>query len=401
MTTSTKIVGPPEGPGAIRWLRQNLFSSWFNTLLTLVSIVILYFTVTGLFRWIFFGADWTPIVNFPTLYLIGQYPRDQLWRLGLSLWLVALMFGVSWGFWGDLLRTFAIPLAFLLGAIAFFPTTSETFTMAIRIAFLVNPILILIGYWIGKRSVLRSSMVLSAWVIISLFIPILLRGFSGNETIPTVETSLWGGLLVTLLLAVGGITLSMPIGLALALGRRSSLPMVKLFSTIFIEGIRGVPLVSILFVFSIILALFLPPKSRLDRLVRALLAMTFFSAAYTAENVRGGLQAVPPGQTEAAVALGLNNIQTMTFIVLPQALRAVIPAIVGQFISLFKDTTLAIIVGISEILFIGRSILNSDPAFVRSQAEVFIFIAAIFWIFSSIMSAASRQLETALGVGER
>ena len=311
------------------------------------------------------------------------------------------MFGVSWGFWGDLLRTFAIPIAVILGAIGFFPTKSETFTMSIRVAFLVSPILTLIGYWIGKRGFLRSWIILAAWFVTSIFIPVLLRGFSGNETIPTVETTLWGGLLITLLLAVGGITLSFPIGLALALGRRSSLPMVRLFSTIFIEGIRGVPLVSILFMFSIILALFLPPESRLDRLVRALLAMTFFSAAYTAENVRGGLQAVAPGQSEAANALGLNNFQTMFLIVLPQALRAVIPAIVGQFISLFKDTTLAIIVGISEILFIGKSILNSDPAFVRSQAEVYIFIAAIFWIFSYIMSAASRQLETSLGVGER
>jgi len=392
---------PPEGPGPIRWMRQNLFSSVFNTILTFVSIGIIYFTVTGLFRWIFFVADWTPILNFPTLYLIGQYPRDQIWRIGISLWLVAFMFGVSWGFWGDLLRTFAIPLAVILGAVGFFPTNSETFTMSIRVAFLVSPILILIGYWIGKRGFLRSWMILATWFITSIFIPVLLRGFNGNATIPTVETTLWGGLLITLLLAVGGITLSFPIGLALALGRRSSLPMVKLFSTIFIEGIRGVPLVSILFMFSIILALFLPPESRLDRLVRALLAMTFFSAAYTAENVRGGLQAVAPGQSEAAKALGLNNFQTMFLIVLPQALRAVIPAIVGQFISLFKDTTLAIIVGISEILFIGKSILNSDPAFVRNQAEVYIFIAAIFWIFSYIMSAASRQLETSLGVGER
>ena len=391
---------PPVGPGPIRWMRQNLFSSWFNTLLTLASVVIIYFSVTALIRWIFLLADWTPILNFPTLYLIGQYPRDQLWRIGISLWLVAFMFGVSWGFWGDLLRTFAIPLAIILGLVAFFPTSSETFTMEIRIAFLVNPFLILIGYWLGRRSIFRSWMILAAWFAASIFIPVILRGFDGNENIPVVETTLWGGLLITLLLAVGGITLSFPIGVALALGRQSTLPVVKFFSTMFIETI-GVPLVSILFMFSIILALFLPPESRLDRLIRALLAMTFFSAAYTAENVRGGLQAVGPGQTEAAKALGLNNLQVMAFIVLPQALRAVIPAIVGQFISLFKDTTLAIIVGISEILFIGKSILNSDPAFVGSQAEVYIFIAAIFWIFSYIMSAASRQLESALGVGKR
>ena len=153
--------------------------------------------------------------------------------------------------------------------------------------------------------------------------------------------------------------------------------------------------------FSILLALFLPTESRIDRLLRALMAMTVFSAAYMAENVRGGLQAVPQGQVEAAKALGLNNFQIMTFIVLPQALRAVIPAIVGQFISLFKDTTLVVIVGINDLLGIGKSILNIEPEFVRLQAEVYIFIAAIFWIFSYFMSYASRQLENALGVGER
>jgi general L-amino acid transport system permease protein len=206
---------------------------------------------------------------------------------------------------------------------------------------------------------------------------------------------------VTILLAAGGIILSFPIGVALALGRRSSLPVVKIFSTAFIEIVRGVPLVTILFMFSIILALFLPPESRLDRLMRALMAMIIFSSAYMAENVRGGLQAVPSGQEEAGKAVGLSNFQIMTFIVLPQALRLVIPAIVGQFISLFKDTTLAIIVGISELLAIGRSIINSDPMFIQRQLEVFIFIAFLFWIISYVMSSSSRQLESQLGVGQR
>lgn len=161
------------------------------------------------------------------------------------------------------------------------------------------------------------------------------------------------------------------------------------------------PLITILFMFSIILVLFLPAESRIDRLLRALMGMTVFSAAYMAENVRGGLQAVPSGQVEAAKAVGLNNFQITTLIVLPQALRAVIPAIVGQFISLFKDTTLVVIVGINDLLGMGKSILNTDPEFVRLQAEVYLFIAAIFWVFSYFMSYASLQLEKALGVGER
>ncbi|MCZ6530264.1 MAG: amino acid ABC transporter permease, partial [Chloroflexi bacterium] len=168
-----------------------------------------------------------------------------------------------------------------------------------------------------------------------------------------------------------------------------------------IEIVRGVPLVTILFMSSIILALFLPQGFRIDRLIRALLGMTLFSAAYMAENVRGGLQSIPKGQTEAAKAVGLSSFQTTVLIVLPQALRAVIPAIVGQLISLFKDTTLAIIVAINELLSIGKSVIQSDVEFLQLQLEVFIFIAAVFWIFSSVMSFSSRRLEERLGVGER
>jgi general L-amino acid transport system permease protein len=230
---------------------------------------------------------------------------------------------------------------------------------------------------------------------------VLLPGVRGIPGLPVVGTTAWGGLLVTMLLAVGGIVLSFPVGVLLALGRRSSLPVVKLFSILFIEVVRGVPLVTILFMFSVILALFLPAESRIDRLLRALMAMVVFSAAYTAENVRGGLQAIPEGQVEAAKALGLNNFQITTFIVLPQALRLVIPAIVGQFISLFKDTTLVVIVGINDLLGIGNAVLNLRPEFVRLQMEVYLFIAAIFWIFSYFMSYASLELEKALGVGER
>jgi len=230
---------------------------------------------------------------------------------------------------------------------------------------------------------------------------VLLPGFGGGEILTHVPTSLWGGLLVTVILAVGGIVLSFPIGVLLALGRRSSLPVVKGFSIFFIETIRGVPLITILFMFSLILQVFLPVGSRFDRLLRALIGITIFSAAYMAENVRGGLAAVPPGQIEAAKAVGMRGFQINFFIVLPQALRAVIPAIVGQFISLFKDTTLVIILGINELLGIGRAVINSDPQFVQLQLEVYTFIALLFWVFSYAMSYSSRQLESALGVGER
>jgi general L-amino acid transport system permease protein len=265
----------------------------------------------------------------------------------------------------------------------------------------LNFLLLLIGSWLGKKEAVKVSYIIYGWVIIPIVFLLLLTGFANSKIIPSVATTFWGGLLVTFLLAAGGILISFPIGVLLALGRRSSLPVVKVFSTIFIETIRGVPLITILFMFSIILALFLPADSRIDRLVRALMAVTVFSAAYTAENVRGGLQSVPPGQIEAAKAVGMNGFQTMLFIVLPQAIRAVLPAIVGQFISLFKDTTLVVIVGINDLLGIGRSVVNSDPEFVQLQLEVYLFIAMIYWVFSFLMSLASRRLEAALGVNAR
>jgi general L-amino acid transport system permease protein len=243
--------------------------------------------------------------------------------------------------------------------------------------------------------------VLIGWLLSFILTPLLLRGFEGSSLLPSVETSLWGGLLVTLVLAVGGLLLAFPIGILLALGRRSTLPVVHYSSVIVIEGVRGVPLITILFMTSIIVALFLPPELRIDRLVRAMFGMTIFAAAYMAENVRGGLQAIPPGQVDAAHSIGLSGFQTTFLIELPQALRAVIPSMVGQFISLFKDTTLAVIVGITELLAIGRAVIQSDPEFIQLQAEVFVFIAAVFFVLSSVMSYSSRKLEVRLGVGER
>jgi general L-amino acid transport system permease protein len=207
--------------------------------------------------------------------------------------------------------------------------------------------------------------------------------------------------MLNLMVAAIGIVASFPIGVLLALGRRSTLPVVKVFCTLFIELVRGVPLITILFMGSLLLPLFLPEDVRIDRVIRAVIGITLFSAAYMAENVRGGLQAIPEGQYEAARAIGLNAPLTTLLIILPQALRLVIPAIVGQFIALFKDTTLLIIVGINEILGIGKSIVLGNPEWVGAQIEVYLFIAALFWVFTYAMSYSSRRLERALGVGER
>ncbi len=402
MTVPVESIKPPAPPGPILWIRKNLFNTWYNSILTILLLIISYFAVTGIFKFIFINADWRPVVNFPILYLVGQFPRDQLWRVALSAAIVSLMFGVSWGVWGKLIRPFALSLGAFFGILALLPVDSEILSVANRAILFLNLLLVFGGFALRRIEAIRGSHIAMAWIIAAALIALaILPGFRGSSLLPAIPTTLWGGLLVTLLLAAGGITLSIPIAIFLALGRRSTLPVVKGFCVVFIETIRGVPLITILFMFSVMIQLFLPEESRIDRLVRALIGMTIFSAAYTAENIRGGLQAVALGQIEAAKAVGMKNWQITALIVLPQAIRAVIPAIVGQFIALFKDTTLVLILGINELLGIGRAVINSDPEFIQLQAEVYIFIAMLYWILSSIMSYSSRQLEAALGVGER
>ena len=402
MSVTNQSAAPPKPPGPIAWMRKNLFNTWYNAILTVLSIVIIYFLLRVLIEWVLFFADWSPVAEFPMLFMVGQYPRDELWRIGLSMSIFAFLMGISWGIWRGLIQSFAITFAAFLGVVALLPFQVYFLRVGDRIALLASIGLLLLGYWIGRSYKPKSSYVAAAWVAATMFVIIvLLLGYGNSKFIPSVPTTVWGGLMVTILLSVGGIVLSFPLGVLLAFGRRSTLPVVKGFSTVFIETIRGVPLITILFMFSLILQVFLPVGSRFDRLLRALIGITIFSAAYMAENIRGGLQAIPEGQIEAAKAVGMNSMQINLLIVLPQALRLVIPAIVGQLISLFKDTTLVIILGINELLGIGRSVINASPEFVQLQLEVYAFIALLFWLISYAMSYASRQLEIALGVGKR
>jgi general L-amino acid transport system permease protein len=401
VSTAQETIRPPEPPGFLTWVKQNLFNNWYNSLLSIVTLVLIGWAAVGMFRWVFLQADWRPVTSSPLLYLVGQYPRAELWRLGGGILITSFILGVSWRFLGGIMRVFTMTYALFLIAVAVWPSQSQTLTIGMRLGLVANLGIILLGYLSGGFNFIKSRYILAAWVVDLIISLILMRGLSSVETLPVVPTSQWGGLLVTLILAVGGITLSFPIGVMLALGRRSSLPVVSIFSTAFIEVIRGVPLIGLLFLSSLILPLFLPPDIRIDRLLRALIGMTIFSAAYMAENVRGGLAAVPNGQVEAAKAVGLNSFQITTLIVLPQALRAVIPPIVGQFISLFKDTTLASGVAVLEFLSVGRSIIQANPEYIGLQMEVYLFIAAVFWVFSYMMSYASQRLEVALGVGER
>jgi general L-amino acid transport system permease protein len=405
-TTTETLPGPPAALSLTQWLRRNLFNTWYNALLTLASIAVLFLALKGILTWVFVTANWTPVAKSLKLFAVGQYPVDQIWRVGVILAMLSFLMGISWGVWGGTVRTFAIALGLGLGMIAFlpidlYPVNEDKLDLMLRLGFLLNPFLVVVGYLLGRTRAIKARLLVVLWLLSLVLTFLLLSGFRNSKVLPLVETGLWGGLLLTFLLAFVGIAASFPIGVLLALGRRSSLPVLKLFCTLFIELVRGVPLVTILFMFSLILPLFLPENIRIDRVIRAMMAMTFFAAAYMAENVRGGLQAIPNGQIEAAKAVGLNGFQTTALIVLPQALRAVIPAIVGQFIALFMDTTLAIIVGLVELLAVGKAVLNSNVQWLLLDKEVYLFIAAVFWIFTYSMSYASRRLEHALGVGER
>lgn len=391
---------PPDPPGPMKWARDNLLGTWQNALLSLVSGIVLFFLLYQAIFWTIFRADWRPVYEFPLLYLVGQYPREDLWRIGIILAIFFFLLGVSWGKWKGLIGTITIIGMGGLAVVAVLAFLGVIGSSSLGIFMVATIFVAVLGKLLGEWKKLTGMIIMAGWVVAPVLMIILLSGFDNSDWLSSVSTTAWGGLLITFLLAIGGIVLSFPIGILLALGRRSNLPVVKAFCVFFIETIRGVPLITILFMFSVILALFLPQEARLDRVLRALMAMIVFSSAYMAENIRGGLQAVPPGQVEAAKALGMNGFIITVFIVLPQAIRVVIPAIVGQFISLFKDTTLVVIVGINDLLGIGKSIINSSPEFVQLQTEVYIFISVIYWIFSYLMSIASRKVEAAMGVSE-
>ena len=397
---------PPAALGPLQWLRKNLFSTWYNAILTLVSLVLIYVAVRGIITWVFFVADWTPVKQSLKLFAVGLYPLEEIWRVGAILAMVSFLAGLSWGVWGGVVRTFAIAIGsgFIVIALLpfdLYPQNGDPLDLMLRLQFLALPALTILGFVLGRKTGVRGRLVLILWLLSFFLTLVLLGGFGDSSLLPRVESSAWGGLLLTFLLALVGIVASFPIGVALALGRQSSLPILKVFCTLFIEMVRGVPLVTILFMASIILPLFLPEEIRIDRVLRAMIGMTLFAAAYMAENVRGGLQAIPRGQYEAAKAVGLTGFQTTTFIIMPQALRAVIPAIVGQFIALFMDTTLAIIVGLMELLAVGKAVLQSNQEWLLRDKEVYLFVAVVFWLFTYAMSYASRRLESALGVGER
>ncbi len=389
--TFTQEVKPPNTKkGPVKWLKDNLFSTWYNTILTCLGLVILFFVFKGVFTWVFTQANWKVIPANLQILSVGSYPLEQIWRVSTVIYGLAVLLGLSAGIWNGLTRQITVAIGCIGAIILLLP-----FHIAVREHALIATVILAVCFAIGRNKDNWKRWVVVGWLLSFPWTMMMLHGF-GAETVTTTN---WGGLLLTLILAAIGILACFPLGVLLALGRRSQLPAIKWVSTIYIETVRGVPLITLLFMGSILLPIFMPGDFQLDKVIRAMVVLTLFSAAYMAENVRGGLQAIPQGQVEAAQAVGLTYPKTMLFIVLPQALRSVIPAIVGQFIALFKDTSLVSVVGLLDLLGIGRSILG-NPDWQGLQPEVYLFIAAIYFVFCYAMSFVSQKVEADLGVGK-
>ena len=364
------IAAPLAALGPLRWIRDNLFSSVFNSMLTLLLIALLVWIIPPLAKFLVIdavwsgtdreaclatearpqvGACWAFVREWFSFFIYGPYPADQRWRVDLFFALIA--FGAAWLLWLDAPRRD-------LGALFFF-------------------------------------------VVLPIVSVALLRGFPPIG-LAFVDTALWGGLLVTLVVASVGIVVSLPIGIVLALGRRSAMPAVRLISVLFIEFVRGVPLITVLFMASVMLPLFVPPAWSPDKLMRALVGIALFSSAYMAEVVRAGLQSIPKGQHEAAQALGLGYWASLRFIVLPQALKVTIPNIVNSTIALYKDTTLVFIVGIFDFLR-TIEIARGDPRWATPVTSFtgYAFAALFYFATCHLMSRYASGIERRLRAGER
>ena len=359
---------PPLAPtGALGWLRANLFSSPANIALTLLCVLFIAWAIPPLVRFFLIDAVWSgadreaclatpehPAVGacwafvrvWFSYFVYGFYPAGQRWRV--DLFFIALAFGIVW-----LLRLSAPRRD--LGALYFF-------------------------------------------VVLPVLSFVLLHG-APPIGLAVVPTALWGGMLVTVIVATVGIVFSLPLGILLALGRRSDLPVVRLLSVIFIEFVRGVPLITVLFMASVMLPLFVPDRLAPDKLVRALVGVAMFASAYMAEVVRGGLQGVASGQEEAAASLGLRWWHAQAFIVLPQALRIIVPGIINTVVDLFKDTTLLTIIGLFDLLGTVEQALK-DPAWLGFATEGYVFSAIVFFVCCYAMSAYGRNMERRLAKGQ-
>lgn len=349
---------PMSQVGIVGWVRENLFGSRTNTILTLVSLYVLYILVVPLVDWAVINANW-----------VGEDKSVCEANKAGACWIFIaarfnqIMFGLYYGANPD--QIWRPTLAFALLIVLAIPLFIESFKYKLQLG-----AFILFGY-----PFVTFALIHGAWL-----------------GLPVAGTSEWGGFMLTFVLASVGIVGALPIGILLALGRRSELPVIRTFSITFIEFWRGTPLITILFMASVMLPLFFPSEVDFDKVLRAMIGITMFQSAYTAEAIRGGLQAIPKGQFEAAEALGHNYWKMMAFIVLPQALRISIPGIVNTFIALFKDTSLVSIIGLLDLLNMAL-ITSRSLEWKGFDLEGFTFAAFIFWICCYAMSRYSRAIE--------
>jgi general L-amino acid transport system permease protein len=358
--TDTRMDGikpPRTSVGVIGWLRANLFNSWYNSLLTLAILFLFYKTIPPFVRWAFIDSLWTST---------GQ----ECHAAGGACWSV-------------------IPANIRFILFGFYPY-AEQWRPAVAIVLLVG----LLVYSQYRRSWQKNLFYI--WTGGLVVMGILMKG--GLLGLTPVETTKWGGLPLTLLLSIFGLTAAYPLGIVLALGRQSRLPAIRSLCIVYIELIRGVPLISLLFMSSVVFPLFLPEGVNVNAILRAQVAIILFTAAYIAEVVRGGLQGMSKGQYEAAESLGLNYVQTMRLVILPQALKIVIPPSVSILISAFKDTSLVVIIALYDLLKTTQSILG-DPRWMGFAPEAYIFVAMIYFVCCFYMSNFSRKLERELDTG--
>ncbi len=423
-SSDVPMVRPPRAQvGPIAWLRDNLFSSIGNTLLTVLGIAFLYFAAKGLVTFAILEATWVakdgsdcakndgacwPFVfaKFGQ-FMYGTYPDELRWRPKL-VYLIAIATLLPLMFIGlrEKLKVLTwlviVSVAFIVAKYAFLASGSRFtgFDEMVDPVFLAAVCAASLATVYLEETTGKTPFAIFFFLIFPFITFALLVG--GLPGLPSVPTNFWGGMLVTLVVATTGIVAAFPLSVALALGRRSNMPIVRGASVAFIEFIRGVPLITILFMSSVMLPLFLPPGWDIDKLLRALFMVTLFSAAYLAEVIRGGLQAIPRGQFEAADALGLNYRQKMSMIVLPQALKLVIPGIVNSFIGLFKDTSLVLIIGLFDLLGVVQKNMSDAKWYAPSTVMTgYLFAGFLFWVFCFGMSRYSQAVEQRLAAGDQ
>ncbi len=409
-TAPANLARPRTGTGAVGWIQVNLFNSRHNAVLTVVIGGLAGLALWFGLKWAIVDADWSVVSTIGGRFVIGNYNTDQacpgnncFWRPQVSLLMATALLGMGWGLAGSgTARRIAIAVAAAACLFAFLPYSFQRMGPDVRLLLLANGPALALGWALARYTPLGSVRWIMILAVFGFLIHLLLlRGIEGIPGMQPVAVHQWGGLTLNLMLALAGIGISLPIGIALALGRRSRLPVVKLLCVVFIEVFRGVPLITLLFMSQVLVPLAFPRDFPLDNLFRAGMVITLFSSAYMAENIRGGLQSLHRGQAEAARALGLPGWQTTMFISLPQAIRNVIPAIVGQFIGLFKDTSLVYIISMLDVVEIGRVFIQGNTEYLAHAKELFIFLALVFWVFTYGMSYVSGRVEEHLGVGRR